>query len=54
MFVQVHDLRNKGILCGIGSADGNVMVTDCGVEGVCHLTQTTWLSPAGMTISLTR
>lgn len=23
MFVQVHDLRNKGILCGIGSADGN-------------------------------
>ena len=23
MFVQVHDLRNKGILCGIGPADGN-------------------------------
>ena len=31
-----------------------VMVTVCGVEGVCHLTQTTWLSPAGITTSLTR
>lgn len=34
--------------------EGTVMVTVCGVEGVCHLTQTTWLSPAGITISLTR
>ena len=31
-----------------------VMVTVCGVVGVCHLTQTTWLSPAGITTSLTR
>ncbi len=32
--------------------DVTEIVTFCGVLGVCHFTQTSWLSPAGITISV--
>ena len=54
MFVQVHDLRYKGILGGIGAADGyrDGDCLRCG--GGMPLDPYHLLSPAGITTLLTR